>query len=379
MCFRYGNREFFNGLFLVILGVAGIQMGTTSNLTGHHTLNAVIGLTVGAIQTGTMLTLAKLWPKKSAPFFMLGSLSWKLGAANSPLLYKNFLSPEKNGNSPPEESRIYIPYAINGSIIILNGLVICVLWVYSPLWMHFRNAKNEEEAGDSAEEEEEEEEEDGMSQKKMKFFTSNRSTNRYNVSVTTLSLVMVLLYLSIHIVFSQFLVPFLITSDVHMEKLEAVKVLTGALFSYMTGTLLGFILSSLKVKAVPIILFSIISMFASNIVLLTIGRADPTLVWVCICGMNLSAGPLYAAILACLQERVGVNSVISGLYTAAGIVPVAIGLPILVSYHVETDPYFLVYGNLVCYGLISVCLLAIALLDSLKEGWSKGQMDVDKE
>lgn len=140
--FNYVNRQILISAFYVVFGVSNILTPFVSNYYIFSVITVFKMMCAGGTDCGANVWMLELWPGKDQWLQAL-HFSFAVGCALGPLIVEPFLSSSEHKDSDIEaklhqggalindqnnESRIYIPYGVSGSILLLSAILI--MWLY---------------------------------------------------------------------------------------------------------------------------------------------------------------------------------------------------------------------------------------------------------
>lgn len=151
--FNYVNRQILISAFYVVFGVVNILTPFISNYYVFSVLTVFKMMCAGGTDCGANVWMLELWPGKDAWLQTL-HFSFAVGCALGPLVVEPFLSHDEHGrdgdieaklhqggvqiNDQNSESRIYIPYGVSGTMVLMSAVFI--------IWLYFLDEKYKKQA-----------------------------------------------------------------------------------------------------------------------------------------------------------------------------------------------------------------------------------------
>lgn len=337
----------------------------------------VVGLFLGAIDTGVHIWVIRLWPKKSGSALQLFHLSYGVGSLVAPLITEPFMS------TPAEDSNMYydnetaifstqkppphpttaviapttstdaaltsvrvietmqnvtntgpltpsqVPYAfgITGGLVFL--LFVSVLVLYMVDRSDFKISKTEEEQLSSGQE--------------------TVKDVRFRRVFLGLVAVYLFIYAALECTYAMMITSYAVKCDLHLSKSAASRLT--AVF-YLSWVASRAVASVVAIRTTPfhLLLASHVMLVVAATILLIWARVYEPVLWVSSALIGIGQGPIYAAVVSWAVSYIAMNNVMMSSSIIAGglggLVP-----SLLVGQLLESAPEAFVY---VCFGAVVI-------------------------
>ena len=296
--YKFVDRGALYPLLILTKGLCVALIPLYASFQAFLSYSAIIGLVSGAADTSVNVWVIDIWQDKSAPFVQALQFAWSLGFIVSPLISNPFLSPDikakvlaklsdnvtnltsiatstiasvneklvastesplnssvsslssplnEDLNSLEEhlqivqESKLYIPYAIAGSICLIGSISLLVIYIYRKIEQltNSNNVKDQNEyskTSEIAKKDEKKEKEDEFNSHQAIQFTFSRC---YLIQILSFCCVMTSVFCASEMTTFQFAATFCVKLNLGLTKFTGSMVMTGIATSFAIGRFCG--------------------------------------------------------------------------------------------------------------------------------------------
>jgi len=380
-------------IFILIKGLCVALIPLYAKFHAFLVYSAIIGLVSGAADTSVNVWVIDIWKDKSAPFVQALQFFWAVGFIVSPLISNPFLSPDSkiakqaalnstNGsinstnlssNDPVsneehliiiEESKLYIPYGVAGSICLIGSISLLVIYIYRKIeQITNSNLKNQEKYEKTEQIEKSETKKDEKTEDEFNSHDDVQFSNSkiYLVQILLFCCLMTSVFCASEMTTFQFVATFCVKLNLGLTKSYGAMVMTGVASSFAVGRFCGIIFA-LKFKPLYILWADWAFIVIGNLILVA-SNSGTTFLWIGSLMMSFGYSSFFAAIFSYLRERIAVNNFISSIVILSSLSGNAIGFPVFIGRYMESMPLMMVYGNLFCAFIMFICFIGLAILD----------------
>ena len=390
-------------LFILTKGLCVALIPLYANYRAFLVYSAVIGLVSGAADTSVNVWIIDIWKDKSAAFVQALQFFWALGFIVSPLISNPFLTEEskeasikirtttttsssllpnystnKNligfetakGILPSDEhfklvqeSKLYIPFVVAGSICLVGSVSLLVIYLYRrvercALKNKLKEEENQENSKSNANNviKEDEKANDDFEDHPSIDYSKKKL---YLIQILLYTCIMTSAFCASEMTTFQYVCTFAFMLG-HTKNVASLM-MTAVAVSFAIGRFCG-ILCAIKYKPIYILIFDFAIILIGNLILLA-SKSGIQFLWIGLICIGIGYASFFAAIFSYLRDRILVNNLMSSVVILSSLSGNAIGYPIFIGKYIEAMPLIMIYGNLFCLFLMFVCFIGLLSLD----------------
>ena len=319
---------------MVVLGLANLLYPMTVYVIGVMIVSFFNGSSLGALENGINVLTIETWRGVDigAGLFHSIHFAFSVGTFVAPLLSIPFLSSHEE-NRP---SRINVFYALMAAVHLLVAAVFFFLSIVE--------ARDRSVAQNAAEKKDE---------KAAKYSKSA-------IFLVALMLVYYCVYIGLEYTLSNFLTAFAVESELGLSKAEGAEATSIFWGCFALTRFLGiFAAMKLTPAAILTVCFSLITV--SNVLLSVYAQTYAILFQVCVGGMGLGMGPIYAAGMTWLEQFMPITNKICGALTVS-VYFATVAFPLGLGQFITDTPMVIMHTSLVCSVANTLVFVAAVIL-----------------
>jgi len=266
-----------------------------------------------------------------------------------------------------QESKLYIPYAVAGSICLIGSISLLVIYIYRKVdsLTNNNNAKNQNEYSKANQVEPSIIKKPEVVKKEDEFASHSdlaySKTKPYIVQILLFCCVMTSVFCASEMTTFQFAATFCVKLNLGLSKTTGSMVMTGIATSFAVGRFCG-ILCAIKYKPQHILLFDWAIILVGNLVLL-LSNSGIQFLWLGAILIGFGCASFFAATFSYLRDRIEVDNFISSILILSSLSGNALGFPVFIGKYMDTMPLMMIYGNLFCLFIMLICFIGLAIID----------------
>lgn len=352
------NYQLASTGFLLVSAVMSLLIPLVTQLNLLTIVSIVNGFCLGSYDTGTYVSIIKIWKVNSGPamqglmfFYTTGSLLASLVA--EPFLIPDDIKRKEITNDTgyqqlQPQTRLIYPYGIVAVISLINSASHLILWVF---WNHEGEEDKLEEdmtvvSADTTEVEE------------------RKIGNNRKIAIIVLAAIFMHVFYGLDITFGSYIMTFAVNSDLQLSKSKGAYLLT----LYWTATLIMNAFSVFLFKWMGnemMLVCSLAVTLIGNIILVPFGNTDEICLWIGVAIIGIGLSSIYACLICYVGELFHLTSSMSSSLVVAAMAGEFV-FPFIISAFVESYPLTFVWTVLFCSVTISLLFAVIMLLSRTK-------------
>lgn len=304
----------------------------------------VSGLFKGGVDVGTNAWMMQLWKKEANPFMLAMHSLYALSLALVPVITAPYvaITADPATGRLARDSHITVPYTVVSVVPVVPVVMLLLLpYIY------------EEDTSQAV---------DAISSPQLASQIDVRAKKSCRqITLTTLSLIVMGSYAGMELVFLLFLPQFGVFSNLHMDRA------TGAFVASICTICIAVVKTAsiwlaVKVSARNLIIADFTVTWTGLLLLSVFGNDYQSMLWFSAAVVGMGIGSCFPSLLSFLGQEVDDSCLMTGCLLAAGRLP-AIPLEPLVGSFIESTPNAFAY---LCLGSVSVSCIAFVVLLLMK-------------
>ena len=267
-------------------------------------------------------------PLISNPFLSPDSKNKKLASTDSSgsrTLIDNDILPLDEHLKLVNESKLYVPYIVAGSICLVGSISLLVIYIYRRVERcALKNKLKQEAASDDPKannlaKDDKRAADDYDDHADLQYTKSKL----YLIQILLICSIMTSVFCASEMTTFQYASTFTVKLDLGLSKFIGSMMMTVIATSFAIGRFFG-IMCAIKYKPLYILLFDWAIILLGNLILL-FSNSDIKFLWVGFAAIGLGYASFFAAIFSFLRERIAVNNLMSSIVILASLSGNAIG------------------------------------------------------
>lgn len=413
------DRQALYPLCILTKGLCVALIPLYADFSAFLAFSAIIGIVSGTADSSVNVWMLDIWRDRSAPFVQALQFFWSVGFIVSPLISTPFLSADlktkvhttvsenvtaaasimsstvasvserlvasanrddlttestlANSSSVTsvnqiadehqlaiEESKLYIPYGVAGAICLIGSVSLLVIYVYKKIeqWSNKVAGQDEYQAANQVDLKQQNAQEQNFDDHSALNYTKSIC---YRAQMLLYVGLMTSVFCGSEMTTLQYAATYCVQLDLGLTKHFGSMVVTGIAFSFAFGRFCG-IFCAMKFKPIHILYADWAIILIGNFILL-LSNSGVHFLWIGAILIGFGYASFFAAIFSYLRERLEVTNFISSIIILFSLSANALGYPVLIGSYMEDQPLMMVYGNILCALVISLCFVALAIMD----------------
>ena len=323
---------------LVIVGITTALNASVRTIGLLFLISAIRGFGQGLLEVLLNVWIVEMWEQDCGPYIQGIHFMASISAITAPLMMEPYLN---------NVSKLYIPFTIIGIFIVISGLYLGSLYFYKKYTPRVINKDNKE------------------NQSVIKILLINFKVELMPTKPIFIYIILcsLLLTLTLGLLSSQqnYLSTFAQSCGLHLTDTYADYLTTGLSVAQAVSRLIAIPLSK-YISPQIIIICGLTLVLISNILLWIFSNYSLTVMWVANILYGFGIGPFYASCYHLIEQITPVTATM-GVFLSLMMGIIQIIIPCVLGVLMESNPFSLIYLNLILLFFSFIVILLIFILN----------------
>ncbi|XP_054162591.1 sodium-dependent glucose transporter 1A-like [Oppia nitens] len=403
--FKWIPKQLAMATILVVLGIIVSFVTSIKDYYLFIVLHFIIGVTSGAAINGCEAWVLEIWTDACAPYMQALQFFRGLGYILGPIIAEPFLAPEANNilttptsmtdeaiilssnnsekfsfkdktvENEENKSYIYIPYMINGLMLVFASVLIIFQYLYT-----LRQRRSTNIAMASSQDNiisKSKSFDDKLSRiesiEKYEENSHNESNESKRHEPKSYKYTIIILCSLFYLFFFEevvvtYLASFSANIDLHLTKSAGAFLTSIFNLSNVIGKAVSIVLA-LKLRHFTMLYMNLTVIVISLIVLAIFSNTSLTMFWFGVCLLGIGLSSIIASLYALMENAITMNSMVCGILNMSGTLG-SVFVPLAIANYIQSYPLSLIFASLLC----AVCCVIIMIVINLVIVFHKRQL-----